>query len=110
MPPYQFAQYSLGANNGPIIQTLREIYIEEMHHMPIAGNLLEATGVNPVISTPDFVPSFPTHLPGTVASQLIVPLAPFSKSVVEDGEFYRRIPDTFETGGDDPIVDKTGAN
>lgn len=139
MPPYLFARYSLGASNGPLIQILREIYIEEMHHMLIAGNLLKAIGGDPIIDTPSFVPCFPTHLPGTVANELIVPLAPFSKPLVEDvfmrieqpqqildfpvvaaaaaappaktiGEFYGRIRDVFEAGGDDLIVDKTGAD
>jgi hypothetical protein len=137
MPPYLFARYSLGANNGPLIQTLREIYIEEMHHMLIAGNLLKAIGGSPIINTPSFIPSFPTALPGTVASGLVVPLAPCSRSVIQNvfmrieqpqetlefpvlamkatelpaktiGEFYGRIRKVFEAGGDDLIVDKTG--
>lgn len=137
MPPYLFARYSLGASNGSHIQTLREIYIEEMHHMLIAGNLLKAIGGSPIIDTPSFIPSFPTVLPGTVANGLVVPLAPCSRSVIQNvfmrieqprhilefpviaaeeaeppaktiGEFYGRIRDMFEAGGDDLIVDKTG--
>ena len=140
MPPYLYARYSIAtsADNRAIARVLREVVREEMHHMLLAGNLLKAIGGTPAIDTPAFVPSFPTHLPGTVASDLIVPLAPFSKALVSDvfmrieeprqilefpvlatdatepartiGDFYARIREAFEAGGDDLIVDKTGTD
>lgn len=138
MPPYFYARYSLGAGNTEIVQVLYKIVQEEMHHMLLAGNLLKAIGGNPVIDKPEFVPSYPSNLPGTVASDLIVPLAPFSRQLVRDvfmrieqpkqilafettslavsddeppktiGEFYGRIRDAFEADGDALIVDSSG--
>jgi hypothetical protein len=139
IPPYLFARYSLGGSltNFEILRVLREIVQEEMHHMLLAGNLLKAIGGSPIIDSPGFVPSYPTNLPGTVAADLVVPLAPFSKENVENvfmrieqpqqildfaiasmaaftpsktiGEFYGRIRDVFEAEGDGWIVDTTGA-
>jgi len=139
MPPYLFARYSLGASlaNFEIVELLRTIVQEEMHHMLLAGNLLKAIGGSPVIDSPEFVPPYPTNLPGTVATDLVVPLAPFSKDIAETvfmrieqpkhilefatremsalapsktiGEFYGRIRDVFKAEGEGWIVDTTGA-
>ncbi len=139
MPPYLFAYYSLGnsVTNAEIKVTLREVVIEEMHHMLLAGNLLKAIGGNPVIDSPGFVPAYPTNLPGTVAADLLVPLAPFSRAIAENvfmrieepqqilqfpverveallpsrtiGEFYARIREAFVANGAGWIVDTSGA-
>src|ERR1019366_837314 len=84
MPPYLFALYSLGNSNPTIYSTLREIAVEEMLHMLLACNLLNAVSGTPKINDPTFVPSYPTPLPGTVHGSLIVPLKPFSKAVAEN--------------------------
>ena len=83
MPPYLYALYSLGASNPAIRTILRSIVQEEMLHMLLACNLLNAIGGTPSIDTPAFVPTYPTHLPGTVNTGLVVPLKPFSKDLVE---------------------------
>lgn len=83
MPPYLYAMYSLGNSNAAIYATLRSIVLEEMQHMLLACNLLNAIGGTPKIDDPSFVPTYPTHLPGTVHGSLVVPLEPFSKSVAE---------------------------
>jgi len=83
MPPYLFALYSLGNTNAAVRTTLRLIVREEMLHMLLACNLLNAIGGAPKINTPAFVPDYPSTLPGTVHSSLIVPLKPFSKEVAE---------------------------
>lgn len=136
IPPYLFAKYSLGKSlkNFAVAEVLRGIVLQEMHHMLLAGNLLKAIGGNPIIDHPDFVPAYPTNLPGTVASDLVVPLAPFSKAIVENvfmrieqpehilafrtsglvagsktiGEFYGRIRDAFVAEGRNWIVDTAG--
>lgn len=83
MPPYLYALYSLGATNAKVRDTLRSVVKEEMLHMLLACNLLNAIGGVPVIDTPSLVPTYPTHLPGTVNTGLLVPLRPFSKELVE---------------------------
>ena len=138
MPPYLYAMFSLAGDNPDISRVLRRIVRDEMLHMLLAGNLLKAIGGQPVIDKPEFVPKYPTHLPGTVAEDLIVPLKSFSRPLAEHifmriekperpldfrtvlhdasiapaatiGEFYRRIRQIFEQTGDTIIVDKTGA-
>jgi Ferritin-like len=129
MPPYLFALYSLGATNRPIRTILGSIVKEEMLHMLLACNLLNAIGGAPNINSPNFVQAYPTHLPGTVNTGLVVPLKPFSKTLVETvfmeieepetplsfpvmtladldlppsrtiGQFYGRIKDKLETLG-----------
>ncbi len=106
--------------------------------MLLAGNLLKAIGGTPIIDSASFVPKYPRNLPGTVANDLVVPLAPYSKELVRDvfmrieqpehildfdtrslaaekakppktiGEFYGRIREVFEDGGESLIIDKTG--
>jgi hypothetical protein len=84
MPPYLYALYSLGTSNSAIKQTLRSIVAEEMLHMMLAGNLLNAIGGTPSINTPAFVPSYPGPLPGSVHGCLDVHLKPFSRQLCEE--------------------------
>ena len=79
IPLYLYALYSLDpVLNGPIQSIVASVVIEEMLHMTLAANVLNAIGGNPVIDSPDFVPTYPGNLPGSVDSSLIVSLAPFS--------------------------------
>jgi hypothetical protein len=39
------------------------VVIEEMLHMTIAANVLNAVGGHPAIDRPDFVPNYPEDLP-----------------------------------------------
>lgn len=50
--------------------------------MSLACNVLNAVGGKPQIDSPKFIPNYPTHLPGTVESGLVVPLAPFSMDIL----------------------------
>jgi len=139
MPPYLYAWFSLGRENGPVAKILKAVVREEMLHMTLAGNILKAIGGSPRIAFKKFVPTYPGPLPGTVAQDLEVPLKPFSLQLVEQkfmrieqpehlldfktlslelaeaepaktiGEFYRRIRKTFVEKGDSIIVDNTGA-
>lgn len=83
MPPYLYALYSLGTSNTYIRTSLRAIVIEEMLHMLLVCNLLNALGQKPKIDDPTFVPNYPAPLPGTLANGLIVPLSCFSKEFAE---------------------------
>jgi hypothetical protein len=58
--------------------------LQEMLHMALDCNILNAVGGNPKIDDPAFVPKYPGPLPGGVENDLIVPLAPFSKQLVND--------------------------
>ena len=43
--------------------TIKGVVIEEMLHMTIAANVLNAVGGHPAIDRPDFVPNYPQDLP-----------------------------------------------
>jgi hypothetical protein len=79
LPTYLYALYSLDPiKNGGIVGIVKSVIIEEMLHMTLACNVLNALGGRPVIDRPDFIPTYPGPLPGGVESDLIVHLAPFS--------------------------------
>lgn len=88
IPPYLYAFISLDPNapdTGPqadLCNTLFGIVYEEMLHMGLACNLLNAIGGSPQIMTEGFIPKYPTQLPGGVDSGLEVPLAPLSLPLV----------------------------
>lgn len=91
IPAYLYALYSLEMGergspgpNASIAQLIHSVVIEEMLHMTLAANVLNALGGSPVIDRPDFIPTYPGPLPGSVASGLNVGLAPFSRQLVKD--------------------------
>lgn len=85
IPTYLYALYSLEpGKNAEIVELIGSVVIEEMSHMALACNILNAIGGSPVIDAPEFIPRYPGPLPGGVASQLVVPLERFSRKLVHD--------------------------
>lgn len=83
IPPYLYALYSLKPDTNQEIQELIiSVATEEMLHMALACNLLNAVGGNPIIYNSAVVPSYPGHLPGSVESSLVIPLKRFSSDLV----------------------------
>ncbi|BCU77004.1 ferritin-like protein [Luteolibacter sp. LG18] len=86
IPPYLYTMYSLGQSeeNAVVADIIGSIVAEEMLHMTLACNVLNAIGGHPVIDTPVFTPDYPGPLPGGVESGLIVNLSPFTLDVVKN--------------------------
>lgn len=83
IPPYLTALYSLKPNTEQdTANILQSIVVEEMLHMTIAANILNALGGHPKINSAKFVPEYPTTLPMHIAGELVVNLAPYSKDLV----------------------------
>lgn len=83
IPPYLYALYSLQpGQNEATAQIIDSIVTEEMLHMSLACNVLNAVGGSPVIDSPGFIPTYPGPLPGGVDAGLTVGLAPCSIDVV----------------------------
>lgn len=82
IPPYLCALYSIpeGANPGAAA-IIRSVVMEEMLHMTLAANLLNAVHGEPVIDKKDFVPSYPAHLPHS-NRKIRVDLLPFGTAAV----------------------------
>lgn len=132
IPVYLYGLYSLDpARNPEIVAILRSVVVEEMLHMTLSSNVLNALGGTPVIDTPGFIPTYPGPLPGAVESSLIVHLLPFSQDQlmtylqieqpqnplpipgdppptddgITIGEFYTAISDAIATLGNGAFVD-----
>jgi hypothetical protein len=84
IPIYLYALYSLdpkrNAESAALIQSIAR---EEMLHMLLACNVLNAIGGEPALDTKEFIPVFPCPLPGTIAGGLTVGLERFSLGLVE---------------------------
>ncbi|MDB6131804.1 MAG: hypothetical protein JWM59_47 [Verrucomicrobiales bacterium] len=87
LPPYLHAANSiLPGCNAPATMRLREITHEEMIHLCLACNIMNAIGGTPRIT----VPSYPGPLPGDVGrnpdgSQFNIHLYPFSQAAMQQG-------------------------
>jgi hypothetical protein len=89
IPPYLTAYYTLhGTSAGGVAarQILRSIVVEEMLHMHLACNILNAIGGAPVINAPDFIPNYPGPLPMGIggADGLVVGIKRYSKATVQN--------------------------
>ena len=122
IPPYLCALYSIKeGHNEEVAEIIQSVVMEEMLHMALACNLLNAIGGSPAINKPGFVPKYPGHLPGGVSPDLVVHLRKCSKEQIRDvfmaieepaelgnppehfthtiGAFYDRILEGFENLG-----------
>lgn len=84
IPAYLYALYSIvPGRNVESVALIRSVVLEEMSHMLLACNILNAIGGAPALDDPSFVPAYPGPLPGAVEAGLTVTLAPFSLDHVE---------------------------
>jgi hypothetical protein len=89
IPPYLTAYYTLrgtSAGGAAARQILHSIVVEEMLHMHLACNILNAIGGAPVINAPDFIPTYPGPLPMGIggAQGLVVGIKRYSKATVQN--------------------------
>ena len=85
IPPYLLACYSLiEGQNSPLRRVLLSLAKEEMLHMAIVCNVLNAIGGKPEIATEQFVPQYPSALPMSIGEGLVVGLKKFSRETLRD--------------------------
>ncbi|MBR1220022.1 ferritin-like protein [Bradyrhizobium sp. U87765 SZCCT0131] len=85
IPPYLTALYSIKpGTNRAVAGIIRSIVVEEMLHMTIAANVLNAIGGAPEINRADFIPTYPGPLPMMADDGLKVGLEKLSKDLVRD--------------------------
>jgi hypothetical protein len=83
IPAYLTALYSIRDGSNPeAALVIRGVVIEEMLHLTLAANILNAVGGAPNINGPNFVPRYPTRLPHS-ASQLTIHLQRFNEDAVD---------------------------
>ena len=94
IPPYLTANFTLfNTGNDQISDLIGSILGEEMLHLSIACNVLNAIGGKPVLNKPGFIPRYPGPLPGGVETGLQVPLEKFSKDLVKKVFMVIEMPD-----------------
>jgi hypothetical protein len=83
LPPYFCALYSIvPGTNQESINVIKSVLFEEMLHMTLAANLLNAIGGAPAVDDPEFIADYPTPLPHSDNS-FLVSLRPFSPEAIE---------------------------
>lgn len=83
LPPYLTALYSLKeGHNREVFEVIESVFMEEMLHMTLVANLLNAIGGTPQLDKPDFIARYPTYLPHSSES-FLVPLTKFSKEAID---------------------------
>ena len=83
IPPYLTALYSIRpGTNADAYHVLRVTAVEEMLHLTLAANLLNAVGGTPDLTRADFVPQYPAYLPDG-EDDFQVSLRRFSREALE---------------------------
>ena len=83
LPPYLCALYSLDPDRNPdAVQVLGSVFAEEMLHLLLAANLLNAVGGHPVLDAPHLLPAYPRPLPHGDPT-LRLGLQPFGPAALE---------------------------
>ncbi|MFI6290514.1 ferritin-like domain-containing protein [Nonomuraea sp. NPDC050790] len=81
LPPYLCALYSLDPERNPeAAQVVAGVFTEEMLHLALVANLLNAVGGSPRLDTPEMLPPHPRPLPH---SDLRLDLLPFGREALE---------------------------
>jgi hypothetical protein len=84
LPLYLYSYYSLiPGKNSDIANIIWSVIMEEMLHMALVCNIINALNGTPEINNPDLIPQYPGPLPGGVESDLRVHLAPYSADQLE---------------------------
>lgn len=84
IPPYITAMYTMKPDtNLEAYNVIRVIVVEEMLHLTLAANILNAIGGAPALTKKGFVPEFPTYLPDG-EEDFEVSIESFSKKTIDD--------------------------
>ncbi|MFI6299268.1 ferritin-like protein [Nonomuraea sp. NPDC050790] len=83
LPPYLCALYSLDQERNPAaVDVVSSVFVEEMLHLALAANLLNAVGGRPVLDSPRLLPPHPRTLPHGDGA-LTLSLLPFGEEALE---------------------------
>jgi hypothetical protein len=77
LPPYLCALYSLDpARNPDAVEVVSSVFVEEMIHLSLACNLLNAVGGEPRLDVPEMLPGYPRQLPHGSMELSLLPFGP----------------------------------
>jgi hypothetical protein len=101
IPPYLVALYSLRpGTNSEAYHVLRAVVVEEMLHLTLVANLLNAVGGDPDLTHDGFVPTYPACLPDG-ETDFEVGLQAFSKGAVDT---FLKIERPARAGGEEVLT------
>ncbi|MFJ5777078.1 ferritin-like protein [Streptomyces sp. NPDC093094] len=84
IPVYMTGMYTIRpGTNRPAQDTIRSVVLEEMLHLTLAANLLNAVGGTPDVAHPGFVAGYPARLPFSDPSLPPIPLRHFSPRALD---------------------------
>ncbi|MEU5534615.1 ferritin-like protein [Streptomyces sp. NPDC020362] len=84
IPVYMSGMYTIKpGTNRQAHDTIRSVLLEEMLHLTLAANLLNAVGGTPDVAHPRFVAGYPAQLPFSDPSLPKIPLQHFSPRALE---------------------------
>ena len=82
LPPYLVALYSIRpSTNEDAARILHSVAVEEMLHMVLVANILNAVGGSPDLTVDGFIPAYPAHLPDG-ERDFEVRVGPFSRDAI----------------------------
>ena len=85
IPTYLTALASIKYSyNLEIQRVMKTIIIQEMMHMALVANILNAIGGEPSLYSKEFIPIYPSRLPGGVQPDLIVPIKKLSLGLIRN--------------------------
>ena len=85
IPPYLTALASIKFSYNLEIQNILEtVVIQEMMHMALVANILNAVGGKPSLYSKKFLPIYPSRLPGGVQHDLIIPIEKLSLGLIRN--------------------------
>lgn len=81
VPPYLCAMYSIQDNTSDAYWVIRSVVFEEMLHMMLVANMMNAIGASPKLSG-EYVPKYPGFIPHHAAGGPYIQLQPYSSSLM----------------------------
>ena len=85
IPPYLTALWSIRKGyNRQVHRIIKTIVRQEMLHMALAANILNAVGGKPSFIHSTFMPKYPSRLPGGVHPSLLVSLEKLSRTLLKN--------------------------
>lgn len=82
IPPYLTAMYSLAGQSEKAEEIIRSVVMEEMMHLALAANVLNAVGGKPELTTGGYVPRYPARIPFHEPETFQVSLLPFGQEAL----------------------------
>ena len=85
IPPYLTAMGTIkDIYNLEVQSVFKAILVQEMLHMALVANILNAVGGDPKLYFDGFIPEYPSHLPGGVQPDLAVPIGKCSLALIRN--------------------------